>query len=36
MLDAVAERHGSIEAYLADELGVDRRAIERLRDNLLE
>jgi protein-tyrosine phosphatase len=36
MLDAVAARHGSIEAYLAEELGVDRRAIKRLRDNLLE
>jgi len=36
MLDAVAERHGSIDSYLAEELGVDRRAIARLRDNLLE
>src|SRR3954451_25097252 len=29
MLDAVARRHGSIEAYLADELGIDQPAIER-------
>jgi protein-tyrosine phosphatase len=36
MLDALTERHGSVEAYLAEELDVDQRAIERLRDNLLE
>jgi protein-tyrosine phosphatase len=36
MLDTLAARHGSVEAYLDEQLGVDRRAIERLRDNLLE
>ncbi|MBV9565376.1 MAG: tyrosine-protein phosphatase [Bradyrhizobium sp.] len=36
MLDAVTERHGSIESYLAEELGIDGAAVERLRDNLLE
>jgi protein-tyrosine phosphatase len=36
MLDALTERHGSIEAYLAEYLGVAPRAIDRLRDNLLE
>jgi protein-tyrosine phosphatase len=35
-LDTIAERHGSVEAYLAEDLGVDRQAIERLRDTLLE
>jgi protein-tyrosine phosphatase len=36
MLDTLAERHGSVESYLDEELSVDRRAIERLRDTLLE
>jgi len=36
MLDTLAHRHGSVAAYLAEQLGVDDQAIERLRDNLLE
>ena len=36
MLDTLAERHGSIEGYLAEQLGVDCDATERLRDRLLE
>ncbi len=36
MLDTLADSHGSIEAYLDTVLGVDRLAIDRLRDTLLE
>ena len=36
MLDTLIEHYGSVEAYLERDLGVDRAAIERLRDGLLE
>jgi len=35
-LDAVQERHGSIEAYLRDVLDIDDRALLAIRANLLE
>jgi protein-tyrosine phosphatase len=35
-LDAIEARHGSVRAYVRDELAVPESAIERLRDTLLE
>jgi protein-tyrosine phosphatase len=35
-LDTLGQSYGSVEAYLDQELGVDRAAIDRLRDTLLE
>ena len=36
MLDTIIEQHGSVEAYLHDQLEVGRTAVQRLRDMLLE
>jgi protein-tyrosine phosphatase len=35
-LDSIDRRHGSIEGYLRDQLGVDTPALQRIRDALLE
>lgn len=34
--DAIDERHGSLEGYFKDELGIDAAAVEVIRDRLLE
>jgi hypothetical protein len=36
MFDLLIERHGSVENYLGDALGLRERMIEQLRDQLLE
>jgi hypothetical protein len=35
-LAAVEGRHGSVRAYLHEELGIDGTLLERLRDRLIE